>query len=216
VSISKRYGLVIIILLITGYVVFFRVGRLHEVSALMPLERLPENIGEWKLAEHVYLKDKIVDMLGVDEYAEAVYTSPDNRVIDLYVSYFNVLKEGKQFHSPKNCLIGSGSYLISTDVIHIPLDKTYNNAPTSYMVLQKGEQRQFVLYWFQCRGRIMSSEYKERIHRILDAILKKRTDGAFIRIVCYGNGQTSQVAQKSLVEFAQELIPLLDQYIPAD
>lgn len=204
----------ICILLITGYIVFFSLDRLQEVPILKSLDELPKNIGEWELADRIYLKDEIVDMLGVDEYAEAVYTSPGKPAIDLYISYFNVLKEGKQFHSPKNCLIGSGSYLESAEVIHIPLDDSGNTVPVSFMVLQKGDTKQLILYWFHCRGRVVSSEYMERIYRIFDAIFKKRTDGAFIRIVAHDNDRDIRDTREMLTKFSHEVIPLLDLYIP--
>ncbi len=209
-----RSAIVICILLITGYIVFFSLDRLQEVPILKSLDELPKNIGEWELADRIYLKDEIVDMLGVDQYTEAVYTSPGKPAIDLYISYFNVLKEGKQFHSPKNCLIGSGSYLESSEVIKIPLDDAGNFVPVSFMVLQKGDTRQLILYWFHCRGRVMSSEYKERVYRVLDAIFKKRTDGAFIRIVAYDNDRDIRDTCEMLTNFAHGVIPLLDLYIP--
>ena len=92
-----RSTIVICILLITGYIVFFSLDRLQEVPILKSLDELPQNVGEWTLADRIYLKDEVVDMLGVDEYAEAVYTSPGKTAIDVYISYFNVLREGSSF-----------------------------------------------------------------------------------------------------------------------
>ncbi len=211
-----RSTIVICILLITGYIVFFSLDRLQEVPILKSLDELPQNVGEWTLADRIYLKDEVVDMLGVDEYAEAVYTSPGKTAIDVYISYFNVLREGKQFHSPKNCLIGSGSYLEGSEVIHIALDDAGNYVPVSFMVLQKGDTRQLILYWFHCRGRVMSSEYKERVYRVLDAIFKKRTDGAFIRIIAHDDDRDIQDTRDMLIKFAHEVIPLMDLYIPGE
>lgn len=211
---TLRSLLVVVILSVAIYVTYFSVGGLQETLLERPLKTLPETIGVWQLANQVTLDDKIVDILGVDEYVEKIYVSPEKRAIDLYVSYFNVLKEGKQFHSPKNCLIGSGSTLLEMNVVNIPIAKEGNSVPVGFMMLQKGDSTQLILYWFQCRGKIMHSEYEERVRRVLDAIFKKRTDGAFIRIIATDSGNDVKRTKESLIGFASQVIPVLQQFIP--
>ncbi len=206
---------VIVILAIAAYISYFSVGQLKEVPLKQSFDTLPETIGRWKQADRVILDDKIINILGVDEYIEKIYVSHDNQTIDLYVSHFNVLKEGKQFHSPKNCLIGSGSNLIKNSTVEIPLRNENTSVPVGFMVLQKGDRKQLILYWYQCRGRIMYSEYEERLYRVLDAILKKRTDGAFIRIISTTNREADiQNTKEILINFTTLLIPILNQYLP--
>jgi len=190
------------------------VDNIKEVPIAKSLDEFPRHIGKWNLSDQVILKEDIIQMLGVDTYKQLVYQSPDNMPIELYVSYFNQLKEGKQFHSPKNCLIGSGSTVLRTEIIKIPQGNGQNQIPVNLMVLQNGDKRQYILYWFQCRGRIMRSEYEERISRVLDAILKKRTDGSYIRISSFENVHDQRDIEKALVDFASQTIPILRQYIP--
>ena len=106
---SLRIFTVLVILVATTYISYFSLGRLREVPIRKPLADIPGIVGQWNETNQLFLEDKIVGMLGVDEYLERVYVSSarGNQHVDLYVSYFNVLKEGKQFHSPKNCLVGS-------------------------------------------------------------------------------------------------------------
>ncbi len=207
-----RYTIVIIVFLITVFVTYFILGKIHDVPIKKSLEYLPDTIGGWQLTDHIVIQDNIIEMLGVDDYREVIYSSSDKPSIDLYVSYFNILKEDKQFHSPKNCLIGSGSILVDTGKVEIPLGE--KTAPASLMVLQKGEEKQIILYWFQCRGRIIESEYKERFYRIIDAIFRKRTDGAFVRITAYDGNKDIRDTQQALSQFASRLIPVLQQHIP--
>lgn len=211
---THRSLLVVVILSIAIYITYFSIGDLQETPLERSLDTLPATIGDWNQANQIVLDDKIIDMLGVDEYIEKIYVSPDNQAIDLYVSYFNVLKEGKQFHSPKNCLIGSGSTLLEVDTVRIPLAEAGSYVPVGFMMLQKGDRKQLILYWFQCRGKLMHSEYQERLFRVLDAIFKKRTDGAFIRIIVTDNGSDMKRAKDSLISFASQVIPVLQQLIP--
>lgn len=202
------------VLSISIYITYFTVGKLQETPIGNSLNTLPETIGIWKQTGQLTLDDKVVDMLGVDRYVENIYTSPDNRIVDLYVSYFSVLREGKQFHSPKNCLIGSGSVLINTSTVDIPLPQERTSVPVSFMVLQKGDTKQLILYWFQCRGRIMHSEYEERVYRVLDGFNKKRTDGAFVRVIMSCGNTDMKVTQQLLFDFTSKVIPILQQHIP--
>lgn len=212
-----RLLVVLVVLAGNTYITYISLERLHEVSLRKPLADIPQVIGKWEKTDQVYLDDKIVVMLGVDEYVERFYTSPaqHNQHVDLYVSYFNVLKEGKQFHSPKNCLIGSGSSLLKTDVLSIPVYHGKGSVKVSYMILQKGDQKQLILYWFQGRGRVMHSEYEERLYRVLDAIFKKRTEGAFVRISSIDRVDRIGETLEGLIDFSSQVIPILDQHFPA-
>jgi EpsI family protein len=211
-----RIFVVIVVLAVTTYIAYFSLGRLHEVLLRKPLAEIPGVIGQWNKTSQVYLDETIVNMLGVDEYVERFYVSPgrQDQHLDLYVSYFNVLKEGKQFHSPKNCLIGSGSTPLKTGVVSVPIHHGRDNVKVSYMLLQMGDQKQLILYWFQGRGRVMHSEYEERIYRVLDAVFKRRTEGAFIRISSVDRGDRIKETLEGLVDFSSQIIPILDQHFP--
>lgn len=211
-----RIIVIVIILAAAAYIAYFVLGRLHEVPLHKSLEEIPMSIGEWNNASQVYLDDTVVDMLGVDEYIERFYVAPgrQGQNVDLYVSYFKVLKEGKQFHSPKNCLIGSGSTLLNTGVVSVPVHQGRGSVKVSYMLLQKSGYKQLILYWFQGRGRVMHSEYEERIYRILDAVFKKRTEGAFVRITSVDRGDRIKETLEGLVDFSSQIIPILDQHFP--
>jgi EpsI family protein len=82
------------------------------------------------------------------------------------------------------------------------------------MILQKGIERQVVLYWYQCRGRFVRSEYMEKIYQVLDSIFKRRTDAAFIRIIAPARGGDTDQTTKYLTRFTEQVIPILEQYIP--
>jgi EpsI family protein len=80
--------------------------------------------------------------------------------------------------------------------------------------LEKEAQQQVVLYWFQSRGRFIASEYMQKIYLVWDAIFKNRTDGSFIRLIApvHENETDTTDYVKTL---AQDLIPILEQYLPS-
>ena len=48
-----------------------------------------------------------------------------------------------------------------------------DEATVSEMLIRNGDEYQVVLYWFQNRGRIIASEYWEKIYLVLDALIKR-------------------------------------------
>jgi len=208
-----RSLILIVILALVVIFVFFGTQRSIEVPLLKPLENLKKTIGQWEYEGEVRLGNRVIDMLGVDNYIEYVYKSTDNQKIDLYVSYFSSLKEGKQFHSPKNCFVGSGSFVMKADQVEIPSKKGKRaSIPVNVMHINNRGQKQIVLYWFQCRGRYIRSEYAEKIYRVIDSIFYNRTDGAFIRVI--GAGKNEEDVLGSMINFTAQIIPILDKYIP--
>ncbi len=72
-----------------------------------PLKTFPRQIGKWSFLHSRSLSQQVEQKLGVDDYLECDYVSPAGQVVNLYVSYFSSM-EGKGFHSPRNCMPGSG------------------------------------------------------------------------------------------------------------
>ena len=49
--------------------------------------------------------------------------------------------------------------------------------------ITKGNVQQLVYYWFEQRGRRLTSEYRVKLYLLWDGITPNRTDGALIRLV---------------------------------
>ncbi len=69
-----------------------------------------------------------------------------------------------------------------------------------------------MLYWFHARGRIISSEYMQKVYLVIDSMTRHRTDESFVRLISYGE---EAEALNNLKEFAKLLMPILHEYIPS-
>ncbi len=82
-------------------------------------------------------------------------------------------------------------------------------------LLQNGDQRALVLYWYQGRGRVQASEYMVKWDLLRDAALRHRSDEALVRIVVplVGTGveEDSFALARSV---AEELVPALNKALP--
>jgi EpsI family protein len=82
-------------------------------------------------------------------------------------------------------------------------------------VIEKGESRQLVYYWFQQRGRTITDEFLVKWYLFYDAITMGRTDGSLIRLVTnVGNSEDMKVADQRLQSFMKDLIPAVPDYLP--
>ncbi len=82
-------------------------------------------------------------------------------------------------------------------------------------LIQHGSSRQLVYYWFQQRGREITSEYLVKWYLFTDALTRNRSDGALVRLITpLQEGEDAAGGDARLSEFAQEVAPLLGKYVP--
>jgi EpsI family protein len=78
-----------------------------------------------------------------------------------------------------------------------------------------GTSRQLVYYWFQQRSRIITNEYLAKWYLFWDSLTRNRSDGALVRLVVpLGDGEQTSNADTDLAQFAAELAPTLEEYVP--
>ncbi|MCX7089521.1 MAG: VPLPA-CTERM-specific exosortase XrtD [Methylococcales bacterium] len=177
----------------------------------------PLQINEWKGIE-VGMEQKYIDTLQFDDYIIANYARlTDTAPVNFYVAYYSSQRQGASVHSPKSCLPGDGWLMGDFEQKVIPSVTMPNGQPlmVNRVVISKGDAKQLVYYWFQQRGRIITNEYLAKWFLFWDALTRKRTDGALVRLVIPLN-ETQTVVQgdQTLDAFIQAGIPLLPDYVP--
>ncbi len=189
-------------------------GLLREVSTQRPvpikrsLKEFPARIDGFSLTRTDRMDPKVEKILGVDEYLMGRYCR-GQQCIDLYVGFFEEQQEGAMIHSPKHCMPGGGWLPVEDRIISLKTPR--GEIPVNRFVLQKGEQKLLVYYWYQGRGRVVASEFKDRLYLLWDRILRRRSDGALVRLITpYQEG-----AEAALADFTKALLPLLEQYLPS-
>ena len=192
----------------------FSFSRPEAEIAKQPLNRFPSEIGEWQMIREHTIDDRSMTFLLVDDYLIRSYRNRKGDVVHLYVGYFERQREGKQVHSPRQCLPGAGWSIAERSVIRLhsqsgnPGGKRIN-----WFLMEKGSDRDLYLWWYQGRGRIYANEYLNKLYLIWDGLTKNRTDGALVRV----NSSVKSEANKTLkieMEFVEDLARFLPAYIP--
>lgn len=209
----KRTLIVAAIMILTMVILGFAIHS-ENIKPNKPFESFPMKIGDWNGITSRF-EQSVYDLLGVEDSILASYSN-NGTSVQLYVGFYQSQKEGDLIHSPKNCLPGSGWNILETSIesVEINIDGPTKSMDVIKLLLGKGSQKQIVLYWFQSRGRIISSEYMQKIWLVIDSITRHRTDGSFVRLI--SPVVTSEDhALELLKKFAKDIYPHLNEYIPS-
>jgi EpsI family protein len=169
--------------------------RAEATPVRRPFAEFPLSLGGWA-GRDLPMDAHVLDLLKLTDYVMRAYAPPGNaqagfafegRVrqaaapVILYVGFYGSQRTGVGYHSPRNCLPGSGWQFASASVV----SGVVPGAPAARInrvVIEKGFDKELILYWYQDRGRVIASEYDAKAYLVWDAMTKNRTDGALVRI----------------------------------
>jgi EpsI family protein len=163
----------------------------------------------------VQIDQETLDVLGAGQFLSRVYTlGGEEQPIGLFIGYFSTQRTGVTIHSPKNCLPGAGWAFESSRYVNLS-DADGKTHQVGEYIIGNGEDRQFVIYWYQAHGRSIANEYMAKIYLVTDAIRMNRTDGALVRVITpIGSGEGTSAARTRAEAFTAQLAPMLPRFIP--
>jgi len=208
-------------LVLVAFAVFRAGASAPEAAPLTRnLEGFPLQLGEWQGQPTERFDQQTLAVLGADEYINRIYLSPAGGV-GFYVGYYGSQRQGDAIHSPLNCLPGAGWQPAKRERIRVSIPLGAHGVPreieVNRLVVEKGLERQVVLYWYQSHGRVVASEYRGKVLTVIDAMTRNRTDAALVRVLSpiTGTGQAGErAAERAVVTFVQVAFPLLTRHLP--
>lgn len=211
---STPARIVTIFLLIQTAVLYSSI-RPEYVPSSQPLANLPREIGTWGMTQESFVDKDTEDVLKADDTLSRVYKNQtDGAEADLWVAAFRTQRNGKAPHSPKNCLPGNGWTQQSSDNYPVNVGMPAPIVVNRY-VIQHGDERELVLYWYQSRDRVVADEFKAKFWVVADAIRMNRTDTALVRVLTPIVNNEVEPATRNAVEFVQAFFGTLRHYLPA-
>ena len=175
----------------------------------------PMKLDGW-LGTSLTLEKQYIDELRFDDYLLADYRFGDGQPVNLYAAYYRSQRKGQSAHSPQSCIPGGGWEISSLHSVDLPANSgMVQSLHVNRALIQKGGQKQIVLYWFKQRDRILSNEYLVKLFLFWDALSRGRTDGALVRIASLvGPGETEDIVDQRLFRFVSTVEPELNRYVP--
>ena len=210
---SMRFGLLLVLIIVAGALVntWSYLGEAHVDRK--ELKDFPQTVGSWqRTGPDQTIDEPTMKVLRASDYLLRDFRKPDGQVANLYVGYYASQRTGATYHSPLNCLPGSGWILSEPGKATITLPDGTSFIANKY-VIQNGDYKSFMIYWYQGRGRNVASEYWGKIYTVLDSVRLRRSDGAMVRVTVPFH-DSEAVAQQAAIEFASAASTVLPQFVP--
>jgi len=210
---NSKYWLLLGVLLTGGVFINWFQQRSEAEVERKPLAQLPEILGEWRQkGDEMRFPSSIESVLRASDYTQRYYSSPDGRMANLYVGYYASQRTGASYHSPQNCLPGAGWVMREPQMVEIvtPAGKTFT---ANRYRIENGTFDEIMIYWYQGRGRAEASEYRDKINTVWDSFLRRRSDGAMVRVMTSVGGN-EQSATKAAIDLSARLADNLGEFVP--
>jgi exosortase D (VPLPA-CTERM-specific) len=178
-----------------------------------PLREIPVELGAWRqMGTDTRFSEGTESVLRTTDYVMRDYLLPNGRGANLYVGYYASQRTGATYHSPQNCLPGSGWEMKNPELVEIKTPSGLEFAANRYIV-QNGDHRQILIYWYQGRGRATASEYRDKVYTVVDSIFRQRSDGAMVRIMTPVGDDEKEVLEAA-VDLSAHIADKLAPFVP--
>lgn len=210
---NLRFWIVVLLLAGTALLLHSRANTDHNPFS-EPLSQMPEVIAGWTGSDQP-IDQETRDVLGDGDFLSRIYSHGEAAArIGLFIGYFPTQRTGQTIHSPKHCLPGAGWVFESSKYVDL-IDANGKPHRVGEYIIANGDEKQFVIYWYQAHGRSVANEYMAKIYMVADAIHLNRTDGALVRVITpIAPNEDVSAARKRAEGFAMRLAPLLPRFIP--
>ncbi|MEE9429070.1 MAG: VPLPA-CTERM-specific exosortase XrtD [Paracoccaceae bacterium] len=187
-----------------------------------PIERetfalFPRQLGDWgQIGLPKVLSPGVRNSLGADDYHQIDLSKPgDPAGVGLFIAWYADQSQGG-VHSPEICLPSSGweiAWLERSDITNrMGWDRPFN---INRAIIQKGETRMMVYYWFEQKGRKVAWDFAAKFYLLVDGITTGRTDGALVRLTTIIlDDETDNQAEVRLNDVLDQVILTLPRFVP--
>lgn len=206
------FGLAVGLLLAAiAYTYGFSHGK--GVSLSLDLNTLSRNLPGWMCREGVPTEVMYHDA-GADVALSHACIDQGGREVWLYIGYFERQGENKHIFSPRHHYPDKRwNYAYSEDRQILPLQSDLDPFRIRNVIIQKGENRQFLSYWYQIGQETFSDEYDFRWKTALQALLKGQSNAFVIRLASPLMQEDSASVRESQTELAKALYAELSRYV---
>jgi EpsI family protein len=178
------------------------------VSLAQPLDTIPANLAGWAARSDEQLSPSVLGVLKPTSYLSRTYRM-NRKQIGLFISYHAQQRAGESIHTPKHCLPGGGWEFSNRGKALV----TFGDAAVNVnrYVVQNGEQRLLILYWYHSKRRVVANEYAAKFYMARDAIAEHQTAGSIVRITL----PDRPGAEEDAIGFATTLLPYVQKCFDA-
>ncbi|MEQ1530903.1 MAG: VPLPA-CTERM-specific exosortase XrtD [Methylococcales bacterium] len=213
---NKSLWVILGLLATSALVSQYFAGREEIIPERKVFLNFPLKIAAWQ-GQNEYIAQKYLNELKLTDYVIVNFSNPDQQSsVNFYTAYFQSQRSGASIHSPRSCIPGDGWQITSlTQRTFADINLAGIPVAVNRAVIEKGDSKQLVYYWFQQRGRSITNEFLLKWYLFYDAIAMNRTDGSLIRIITSVlPGEDIEKADQRLQRFMKDTMAELPPYLP--
>ncbi len=200
---------IVTLLLLVQAIAFYGSIRQENVPSNPPLAEMPKGLGSWS-----FVRDGVsMDQETMDDPEGRRYVSKSR-----YMRSKMLRRRARSIYSSRHFVRSARARLLtrlriaSLESGWTPLwsptttPSPLKDAPAitvNRYVIEHGNDRSVVLYWYQSRDRVVASEYKAKFWVMADALRLNRTDTALVRVVVPVIDRNEEQATQLAVDFVK-------------
>jgi EpsI family protein len=211
---SSRFMLLLFAILLGGVIAnaWTYLGEAHVERK--NLRDFPTQVDSWQRDGGDQLIDEAtMSVLRASDYLLRDYRNADGSLANFYVGYYATQRTGATYHSPLNCLPGTGWVMNNPGTVTITPVNGGSPFQANRYLIESGRNKSVLVYWYQGRGRRVASEYWGKVYTVLDSVKLRRSDAAMVRVVVDAR-DGEPAALKRASEFASKVSVFLPEYVP--
>ncbi len=213
---SKAALWLTVLVCLQGVAYYAIAARPERTPSIAPLATFPSEVPGWRMVRDYPIEPEVLDILKADDTLNRLYAS-DSRTATafFFMAYFKTQRYGAAPHSPKNCLPGSGWEPVETPgTISIAIAGRQEPIVASRYVVERGDQRSVVIYWYQSHQRAIAGEFSAKFWLVADAIRYGRSDTALVKVVVPAIRGDFDSATQNAVDFIKAAYPRIAAQLP--
>ena len=168
------------------------------VDLLRPLDLFPARIAGFTAKDLDQFHERLRPF-PADRELIRLYENDQGRSIELYIGYLEKQDANRKVVDVHRSWMHHQAQRVSVQADH----QAFAINRTS---LREGAFNADIYFWYQLDGRIIRNEYAGKLFTFMDALLKRRNNGAVIVI-------KTSIAQNEVVGFLEDAIPKIQTYL---
>ncbi|NNF67277.1 MAG: VPLPA-CTERM-specific exosortase XrtD [Gammaproteobacteria bacterium] len=180
-------------------------------------DSFPMTFGDYNGSNEI-MEQKFVDTLNFTDYKMINFRKQtDQTPVQFYAAYYKEQRtKGNAAHSPRSCIPGGGWKITSLTRVDVDIAGRSEPLEVNRLQIEKDASKQLVYYYFKQRDRELTSEYLVKWFLFWDALTKRRTDGALVRLITTVDPSDPdwENGDRRLAEMLSNTASVLDPYVP--
>ncbi|MGH9365217.1 MAG: exosortase C-terminal domain/associated protein EpsI [Thermoanaerobaculia bacterium] len=182
----------------------------RPVATRRDLSFLPTTLADWR-GEPGDPRLEPLALPQADEEVARIYLGPAGRVARVYAGYYRSQQQGREVVS----YTSAGVHRVATEVrLALAGPQAY---PINRALLRDGREPRVLYFWYDLNGRVVANRYLAKLTTIADAIMRRRSNGAFVAVSLSleADGEPAQMTEVEAT-FLRALFLVLRDFLPTE